>query len=113
MDGNAELQKFENWLKAVTHIDDAINLEYNKINQSFVAIENLEKEKEYLLSIISLIEDSTSKQLMYRKFILGQTWEKVAEEMHYENANVFRLRKKAIREAFEIKNSIKKKDDSK
>ena len=46
--------------------------------------------------IIEAVTDSLYRAILTRRFILGENWEQIAEEMHFSRAHIFRLRKKAL-----------------
>ena len=44
------------------------------------------------------IKNPLHRELLERYYLQGQTWERVAEEMHYSATQVYKLRKKALDE---------------
>ena len=45
---------------------------------------------------IGSVENGDCRTLLWKRYILGHTWERIAEEMHYSLQWVFKLHKKAL-----------------
>ena len=46
--------------------------------------------------LIDGIPDEISRTILTRRFLNGENWEHIAEEMHFSLAHIYRLRKKAL-----------------
>ena len=78
-----------------------------KVEQSAIMICDIEKEineriKQLselymrILSAIDTVDDINLQNLLYRRYIQGQKWEKIAVEMHYSYMHVCRLHGQAL-----------------
>lgn len=78
-----------------------------KVEQSAIMICDIEKEineriKQLselymrILSAIDAVDDINLQNLLYRRYIQGQKWEKIAVEMHYSYMHVCRLHGQAL-----------------
>ncbi len=66
--------------------------------------ERTEERDEALLTLSAVreairgIKDPLRRELLERYYLQGQTWEQVAEKMHYSPARIYELRRQAIDE---------------
>lgn len=47
---------------------------------------------------ICSLKDLLHREILERYYLQGQTWERIAEEMHYSSTQVYNLRKQALAE---------------
>lgn len=47
---------------------------------------------------IHSVKDSLRRELLERYYLRGQTWERIAEELHYSPAQIYKQRKRALDE---------------
>ena len=96
-----ELQNFENWLNGLININREIDVEREIIAHSTARIEELEAGKERFASMISSLTP-LHRQILYKRYILGQEWSSIARSLHYAEPTIYRLRKSAISEAYNV-----------
>lgn len=53
-------------------------------------------------SVIASVPDATYRTLLYRRYILGETWEQVAVSMHYSWRQIIRLHGTALLAAKDV-----------
>ena len=79
--------------RAVTirRYSDKIDAKVNQyiVNQYIVA-------REKIGSVIENVADDDCRLLLVKRYLHGETWEKIAEEMHFSTTHIFRLRQKAL-----------------
>lgn len=46
--------------------------------------------------VIDAVSDADCRFLLNKRYMHGERWERIAEEMHFSNAHIYRLRKKAL-----------------
>ncbi len=69
-------------------------------------IDELYNTKREIVAVIWAVKDNTLRLLLFRRYIRCQTWERIAEEMHYSFPHVVgRLHPKALAEVEEILNN--------
>lgn len=56
----------------------------------------LSKTKRQILRTIRKLDDTRYRSLLTGYYVKGQTWERVAEEMHYTERNIYYLHSKAL-----------------
>ena len=64
-----------------------------RIDQKVHQLVELREEME---GMISAVEDGTQKEILLRRYINGQRWESIADEMHLEYRWVIRLHGRAL-----------------
>ena len=52
--------------------------------------------REKVGSVIENVADDDCRLLLVKRYLHGETWEKIAEEMNFSAAHIFRLRQKAL-----------------
>lgn len=62
-------------------LNNSIDLAVDRKNEALNILDNLEGDE---------------RTVMYQYYILGKTWEKIADEMYMSDRNVYILRKKAM-----------------
>ena len=63
-------------------------------------IDKLYEIKREIMEVISKVKDNTSRVLLIKRYINGQTWEDIADEMYYSDKWVrTKLHSKALAEA--------------
>lgn len=68
-----------------------------KVEQAHLKrIENLRKQQQPLLDLISKLDNPTHRQLLLERYQNGRCWKEVANSIGYSLANTYRLHKKAI-----------------
>lgn len=55
-----------------------------------------------ITAVIDKVPDSLYVDILYRRYVHGQTWEKIAEEMNYAIRHVYRLHGQALREVSRV-----------
>lgn len=89
-------------LKKLTQTSDAVGAKEaaTKLRRQAKAVNA--KIEEYLAlrrriqAAIDVIDRDECKMLLTRRYLLGEKWETIAEEMHFSRAHIFRLRKQAL-----------------
>lgn len=94
--------------------DCLIRLE-DRRERAIRAIKEVTLIREAAERLIEAIDSESCKSVLIRRYILGEPWETVAENVNYDRSTVFRLNNKAIRqiEKSEGWKDFKKKSDGK
>lgn len=69
------------------------------------AIEKMEEQRREVLNAIRGLENHAQREVLTRRYINGDKWEKIAEEMNYDYSYVLKLHKSAVK-ALILKESI-------
>lgn len=77
----ADKRRIEEKLKACTEERDEAALTLSAIREA-----------------IHSVKDPLRRELLERYYLQGQTWERIAEEMHYSPAQIYKQRKRALDE---------------
>lgn len=101
------LETTEIWLKSIFNINRELDFEREQLKTSYKRIEELEKQKEEIFNIISLIKNPVYKQILHKRYIQGKKWEEISEELHYDYTHVHRIHKQAVLEVHNIKTEQK------
>lgn len=97
------IQITEKWLKSVFNINRELDFERESLKYSIKRIEELEKKKEEICKVISLIERPEYKQILHKRYIQGKKWEDIMDELHYARQHIFRLHKNAVIEVHKVR----------
>lgn len=63
------------------------------IDEKIDTLVDLRKEIE---TILNRIQDSRQKEVLHRRYILGQKWEQIAAQMHIDIRWIYRIHKNAL-----------------
>lgn len=91
-----DIQSTEIWLKSIFNINKELDFEREALKGSLKRIEMLERQREEIFNIINAINNPTYKQILYKRYVLGEKWEEISAELFYEAQHVHRLHKKAV-----------------
>lgn len=80
--------------KIAEHIADIVDLE-KEIADDVI---NLIKLRKNIISKIDILENPRHIELLYRKYVSTETWEKIAHEMGYTIRQIYRLHGDALKE---------------
>ena len=64
-------------------------------------IDRMTDLQEEIIRIICAVEDARLRNILYRRYIVGQKWEEIAVAMHIEYRWMLRLHGRALRDAAE------------
>ena len=98
-----DIQSTKIWLKSIFNINRELDFERERLKGSLERIEQLERQKEEIYSIIEAVTNPTYKQILYKRYIKGEKWEDISAELAYELPHVHRLHDKAAGEVCELK----------
>lgn len=79
--GGKKENKIESAIEKMEQIEDEIDLE----------IDELVKVKTEVKAVISSVQSSTYREVLERRYIRGQKWEKIAVEMNYDYRYTLKL----------------------
>lgn len=99
-----EFQATENWLKSIFNINRELDFERESAQCSLRRIKELEKKKEEISEIISVVEIPIYKQILHKRYIQGKKWEEIEADLNYAEQHIHRLHNKAIKEVHKIRN---------
>lgn len=85
---NADIDRLQ---KDKRRIEDEIRARTNEREEAVLTLSAI---KETLHGI----KNRVHRELLERYYLQGQTWERIAEEMHYSAAQIYKLRKLALDE---------------
>lgn len=84
-----------NHLATLDEIVDKLDSQIEKVN---VAWDELIDRRDMAKSLINTVEDESIRCVLYRYYILIQTWEQIAVEMNYTIRWVYKLHGKALQD---------------
>lgn len=93
----------EKWLKTIFNINRELDFERENLKVSIERIEHLERKKEEICGIIRQIKNPTYKMILHKRYVQGEKWEKIGEELNYGCQHIHRLHKAAVVEVHNIK----------
>lgn len=99
----SEIETTKLWLKSIFDINREIDFEKENAKRSLERIEKLEKDKEEIYGIISVISNPTYKAILHKRYIQGMKWEDIALDLNYAEQHISRLYNKAVKEVHKIK----------
>lgn len=56
------------------------------------------KKREQAMVVITRMEDGDQRAVLVMRYILGQSWDDIADEMHYSMRGIFKLHGQALQE---------------
>ena len=62
-----------------------------------LTLERMEKREQAMLAITKM-EDGEQRAVLIMRYILGKSWDDIAEEMHYSMRGIFKLHGQALQE---------------
>ena len=95
------------WLKAISCIDRELDCERNVLKRTLGRIDELEREKENFLEVISVIKNPTYKAVLRMRYVQGMKWEEIAHSLNYSEQHIYRLNCDAIAEVHKIRTEQK------
>ena len=101
-----ETEETGRWLKKIFGINRELDCERKCVTYSLNRIHELERQKEEIYSILRNITNPTHKQILHMRYVQGEKWEDIAEEMHYELPHLHRIHKKAVVEVDKIRRGL-------
>lgn len=75
----------------IRRIDEDIKVRTAERDEAFLTLSAVKEA-------IHRVKDPLRRELLERYYLQGQTWEQVAEKMHYSPARIYELRRQAIDE---------------
>lgn len=84
--GGKNVSKVEQSAIMICDIEKEINERIKKLSELYMKI----------LNTIETVDDINLQNLLHRRYIQGQKWEKIAVEMHYSYMHVCRLHGQAL-----------------
>ena len=75
----------------IRRIDEDIKVRTAERDEAFLTLSAVKEA-------IHRVKDPLRRELLERYYLQGQTWEQVAERMHYSPARIYELRRQAIDE---------------
>lgn len=61
-----------------------------------IQINNCSDVRQQIDIVVSKIDGDTEQEILRRRYLLGQTWEKISDSMSYSLRNIYLIHKKAI-----------------
>lgn len=84
--------------KTLDRIGDVIDQLSELRKESIKAIEECADRAEEVYRLINQLEDSRLHEVLSRRYIQGQPWEKIAREIGYDERWTYRLHEQALEE---------------
>ena len=104
----SEFQTMDLWLKSIFNINREIDFERENAQKSLERLEQLEKKKREIFDVIECIENPTYKAILYKRYVQGEKWEQISEELNYAYTHIVdRLYKKAVVEVCKVREGQK------
>ena len=92
--------------------ENIYNAEYRmkKYSEYTILIDNkiaeLMSVKAEIYKVISKVSDSAERKVLFCRYVLFLRWEKIAECLHYEERQIYRIHDKAIKDVSECQSAI-------
>ena len=87
-DANADIDRLQ---ADKRRIEDEINARAAERDEAALTLSAIKEA-------IHSVKDSLRRELLERYYLRGQTWERIAEELHYSPAQIYKQRKRALDE---------------
>ena len=84
---------------------EKLDAQARKVNEAWDTLISMRDEAE---ALINLEEDMQRRCVIWRYYILGESWEKVAENIHLDMRYVFRIHGRALQDLEFLQKSHKK-----
>ena len=101
-----DVESTKKWLKSVFNINKEIDFEIENIKTSQKRLYSLQQRRKEIFEIINQVKQPEYKQILHKRYIQGEKWEDISEELAYELQHIHRLHKKAIYAVCELKKDI-------
>lgn len=83
-----------NHLATLDEIVDKLDLQIEKVNAAW---DELIDKRDQAKALIDKVDDESIRCVLYRYYILGQTWELIAVDMNYTIRRIYQLHGQALK----------------